>query len=204
MGYLGLSGPVIKEDNLFQRLFWPGDHAGEANALGQQGFWICAVVAIVSFVVLTIQGHLLIALLSLAFFGLGGVGVREHSTAAAILVAAAYLLNQAAGLMTGKYPGAMTIIAAVLLLANIRGTWIAARWAKRGDPEAIPERMHETWRDRLVDQFPPRVWPKARGIFFCAAAIYMLLDVLGTVALVRHASAPAPTRHVQTIYVPSS
>jgi hypothetical protein len=92
----------------------------------------------------------------------------------------------AASLLAGVFPGVVAIAAAVLLIANIRGTQIAARWAKTGDPELFPERMRETWRDRLVDQMPALVRPKARVIFFCIASIYMLLDVLGTVMLARH------------------
>jgi hypothetical protein len=197
MGYLGLSEPLEKEDNLLQRLFWPGDHAGEADTLGQQGFWICAVVAIGSFVVLAVPGHWILALLTLAFFGLGGIGVREHSTVAAVLVAVAYVLNQTANVMAGKFPGFLAIVAGVLLIANIRGSWVAARWAKRGDPEAFPERMRETWRDRLVDQMPALLWPRARIAFFCVAGIYMLVLLLGTVMLSRRVSEPAASQQTQ-------
>ncbi len=102
--------------------------------------------------------------------------------------------------MAGMFPGLLSIAAAVLLIANIRGTWIAARWAKRGDLDAFPERMRETWRDRLVDQMPLRVWPKARVPFFCIAGIYMLLAVAGTVMLARHIGQPsAPQPNAQTI-----
>jgi hypothetical protein len=197
MGYLGLSEPLEKEDNLLQRLFWPGDHAGETDTLGQQGFWICAVVAIGSLVVLAVQGHWILALLTLAFFGLGGIGVREHSTVAAVLVAVAYVLNLIANVMAGKFPGFLTIAAAVLLIANIRGSWVAAKWAKRGDPESFPERMRETWRDRLVDQMPAWVWPRARIAFFCVAGIYMLLLLLGTVMLSRRVSEPGASQQTQ-------
>jgi len=187
MGYLGLSGPIVKEDNIFQRLFWPSDHAGEADSLGQQGFWVCATVAIFSAIMLTIGGHWAIALLTFIFFALGGIGVREHSTFAAASVALVYLLNQALVLLAGV-PSFLGLAVSVLLIANIRGTWIAAKWAKSGDPDAVPERMRETWRDRLVDQMPARVWPKGRSIFYCVAAIYVLMNVLGTVAILKRAS----------------
>lgn len=198
MGYLGLSEPVEKQDNLFRRIFWPGDGAGDVDALGQRGFWLCAAVGTISFVLFVAQGHWLIALLTLAFFWLGGVGVREHSTAAAVLVAAAYLLHQAASLMAGTFPGVIAVAAAVLLIANIRGTQIAARWAKSGDAEVFPERMRETWSDRLVDQMPARVWPRTRVVFFGIAGIYMLLAVVGTALLARHADHRTESRQEQT------
>jgi hypothetical protein len=201
MGILGLAEPAEKEQNLFQRLFWPADHAGEVDSLGQQGFWICMLVAAGSFVVLAIQSHLVIATLTLAFFALGGIGVREHSTTAAVLVAFAYVLNLFSAFATGRPPGILTIAAAVLLLANIRGTWIAARWAKRGDPDAFPDRLTDTWRDQLVDQLPARIWPKSKILFFIISAVYIVLAALGTAALVRHARESSSTQPEATIEV---
>jgi hypothetical protein len=197
MGYLGLSEPVEKQDNLFRRIFWPGDGACDVDALGQRGFWLCAAVGTLSFVLYFAHGHWLIALLTLAFFWLGGVGVREHSTAAATIVASAYLLNLASSLIAGIFPGVIAIAAALLLIANIRGTQIAARWANSGDPEVFPERMRETWRDRLVDQMPALVWPRARVLFFAIAGIYILLAGVGTALLARHPNHPAVPRQEQ-------
>jgi len=197
MGYLGLSDPVEKQDNLFRRIFWPGDGACDVDALGQRGFWLCAAVGIISFAVYFAHGQWLLAVLTFAFFWLGGVGVREHSTAAAIIVAVAYLLNLTASLIAGAFPGVIAIAAVVLLIANIRGTQIAARWAKTGDPEVFPERMRETWRDRLVDQMPALIWPKTRVVFFGVAAIYLLLAAAGTVILARHPRHPAVSQQEQ-------
>ncbi len=183
MGYLGLSEPAEKQDNIFQRLFWPSDHAGEADTLGQQGFWICAVVAIISLVALSVQRHWILALLSFAFFLLGGIGVREHSTPAAVFVALAYALNQALGLFLGQFPGFLAFVACVLLIANIRGTWIASQHKFSGDPDAFPERLNSTFRDKLVDQMPAKVWPRTKILFFVIAALYMLLTLFGTAAI---------------------
>ena len=199
MGYLGLSGPAVKEDNIFQRLFWPSDHAGEADSLGQQGFWICIAVALLSAAILTFAGHWAVALLTLAFFGLGGIGVREHSTFAAISVAFVYLLNQIIVAIGGRFPGLLALAASMLLIANIRGTWIAAKWAKHGDPDLIPERMRETLSDRIVDQMPAHVWPKGRRIFYCVAVIYVLLTVFGAIAILLHSAARvSPPQQTQT------
>ena len=181
MGYLGLDGSPIEEDNLLQRLFWPGDHPGEADTLGQQAFWICLAIGVAGFCGLLLKGHPISAVLSLAFYLLGGIGVREHSQPAAIFVAIVYSLDSLVALRMGNIPGALQIITTLLLIANIRGTWIASKWAAAGSPEPMPERLASTWSDKLVDQLAARVWPRARIPFFCIAILYSVVAVFGTV-----------------------
>ena len=183
MGYLGLDESPVKDDNLFQRMFWPSDHAGEADTLGKQGFWVCLVIGVFSLVASGLQGQPVIGVLTFLFFVLGGIGVREHNQPASILVAAVYALNIAAGLAVGNPPGALTLILALLLAANIRATYIAAKWAVSGDPDAMPERFNQTFSDKLVDQMPAAVWPKAKIPFFCLSGLYVALSVLGVVML---------------------
>ncbi len=183
MGFLHLDQTEVKDDNMFQRLFWPSDHAGETDYLGKQGFRVCAGIAVLSLIVSTAQHQPIIGLLTFVFFVLGGIGVREHSTAAATLVAVVYIINLAASAAIGRFPGVITLGATALLLANVRGTWIAARWARSGDPEAMPERRNETFTDRLVDQMPLRVWPFARIPFFFLGGVYLMLTVVGTLIL---------------------
>ncbi|ADW69934.1 hypothetical protein [Granulicella tundricola] len=209
MGYLGLDETTIKDDNLFQRLFWPSDHGGEADQLGKQGFWICLGVAVVSLLVMLMQGHWFLALLTFAFYALGGIGVREHDQPSAILVAVAYILNGVASAFSGIPPGILQLFATLLLLANIRGTWIAAKWAAHPDPDLMPQRFNTTFSDKLVDQMPARVWPKAKIPFFCIAVIYILLTVAGTVFIAvlgpaRLKAAQNPTPTSQTIEVSPS
>jgi hypothetical protein len=64
-----------------------------------------------------------------------------------------------------------------LLLANIRGTWIASRWQNVGD--AFPDRLQETWRDRLVDVLPARTWPGGKYFFFLISIGLFVLTGLG-------------------------
>jgi len=202
MGYLGLDQTEVKDDNLFQRMFWPSDHAGEADTLGQQGFWVCVVIATATFVPLLIQGHWIAGLFIGIFYFLGGIGVREHSQPAALLVAITYILDIGANLAQGIPPGALTLIAALLLVANIRGTFIAAKWAGKGDPEAMPERHNESITDKFVDQMPAKVWPKARFVFFSVAVLYVLLTVLGAVMLAM--GMPRRFRSAQTHETPAA
>lgn len=88
MSTLGLDGTPHKEDNLFKRLFWPSDSPYEVDMLGQQGMWVCLIVGALSSGGMAMGGHPLLAILNLLFYWVGGIGVREHAIAAAILVAA--------------------------------------------------------------------------------------------------------------------
>jgi hypothetical protein len=188
MSILGLNSERTKDDNLFQRLFWPSNHPGEVDVLGKQGFWICLVVGVMSGVTLAIMGHVVIGLETFAFFALGGVGVREHSVFAAVLVAFGYLVNMLITTYIQQMPGVMAILVTGLLLANIRGTYIAAAWKKRGNVEDFPERYNTTFFDRLSDQMPARIWPVGRFVFYGVSAVYMGLLVVATINLSHRAA----------------
>jgi len=200
MGFLELDGNPVKDDNMFQRLFWPSDHAGEADYLGKQGFWVCMIVALIGSLGSAYRGHPFIAMLLFIFYALGGIGVREHSVAAAVLVAADYWIENIFAISQGHFPGILSIAAGVMLLANIRGTYIAAKWARTGDPEAFPERGHQTVSERFADQMPPYVWPKARIPFYAVAGVYMMMTIVGVFVLAtrppRPAQPPADTQQL--------
>lgn len=178
MSTLGLDGTPQKEDNLFKRLFWPSDSPYEVDMLGQQGMWVCLVSGALSSGAMAFGGHPLLALLNLLFYWVGGMGVREHAIAAAILVATGQVLNVLAATLAGMPPGALSLICTGLLLANVRGTLIAARWVQRA-PQEFPERLGETITDKLIDQLPFRVWPKITIAFYSIASMYLALCVLG-------------------------
>lgn len=185
MSTLGLDGRPEEQDNIFQRIFWPSNHAGEADALGQQGFWVCLIVGVISAGISLFTGHFLIGLLVFGFYWFGGMGVREHSISAAIIVALGYIAALVFAVSTGHFPGFLDIAITVILLANIRGTYIASSWKAKGDPEVFPDRMNVTFFDRLVDQLPAKLWPKGRYAFFCLGVIYGALLALGTVGILR-------------------
>ncbi len=182
METLGLSGPPASRDNFLKRLFWPADNASDADTLGQQGFWVCLIVAFLSMVVLTIQGHWIIGLFTAFVFFLGGIGVREHSVVAAVAVATLYTVNLIDSFLMRQFPGFLSFLAAALLLGNVRGCLVASRWS-RIDPESMPARLNDTWQDKLVDQLPAKTWPQLRIIFYIAACLYFALTVLGTLAV---------------------
>jgi hypothetical protein len=153
------------------------------DTLGQQGFWVCLIVGLISGVIVILTGHPFIALLTMVFMWLGGIGVREHSVAAAIFVAGAYLLNILVSLLAGVPPGALDILITGLLLANIRGTYIAAAWQEKGALEEFPERLNAAFFDWLVDQLPAKLWPAGRFVFYVVGAIYVMLLILGSFGL---------------------
>jgi hypothetical protein len=193
METLGISGPPKKDDSFFRRIFWPSEDSVDADMLGQQGFWLCLIVALLTLITATFQGHFVLAILFASFYFLGGVGVREHDLAAANLVAIVYSLNLLATVfLTRAFPGYLTLFAELLLISNIRGCWIASKWQKAGDPDLIPLRMNETWRDKLVDQMPAKVWPRIRITFYALGAVVFLATTAGSIVLIVHGP---PTRN---------
>jgi hypothetical protein len=175
---LGITDRQQEPDNIFRRIFWPSNHAADVDALGQQGFWVCLAAAILSLVQLAFQGHWVLAVSYALFYFFGGMGVREHSRTAAIIVATFFLFNLVgSAVVLGMPPGFVPLGILCLLLANIRGTWIASRWQNVGD--AFPDRLQETWRDRLVDVLPARTWPAGKYFFFLIGIGLFVLSGLG-------------------------
>jgi hypothetical protein len=186
---LGISDTPQKTDNWFQRICWPSDSPYELSALSRRGFWMCIIVAVVSFVVLLVQGHVILAPLVLAVYALGGVGVREGSFAAANVIFLVYLVDNVGSILIAhRPPGVLGIVILLVLAGNIRAAWIAAKWkpveAEQADDAYAPE---PTWRDKLADRMPAAVWPVGKFLFFSLAVIYMGLEILGTaVTIFRH------------------
>jgi hypothetical protein len=192
MGTLGLNGPPPREENLFKRIFWPANQPYKADSLGQQGLWVCIVVGLVSAGFAFFQGNPLLGLLVLAFYWTGGMGVREHSVAAAIIVAAGYSSSAMIVVLLGGSPGILDLIIMGLLLVNIRGTWIASSWKRRGDPGTFPERLNSNFTDKLIDQWPVRFWPRGQFLFYAVAFVYAGLFALGVVGTLRLRAAQRP------------
>jgi hypothetical protein len=183
MESLNLSGESRKSDGAIKSLMWPTvDNAWDVDYLGQQGFWICFIIAILTFGLTALAASelplasaralLLVfgAIESLVYF-VGGMGVRQSSSFASIAVFVLYALEH---LVTGQI-GVLTIIIAAVLLSNVRATILASRWAPAGEDEDRPTRFDETLRDKLVDQLPPRLWPILKYPFYALAAITLLV-----------------------------
>ncbi|WP_162601866.1 hypothetical protein [Occallatibacter savannae] len=186
MQTLDLSGESKKSDGRIKSLLWPTvDNAWDVDYLGQQGFWICLIIALLSAALLLVIAFeiatpearnrvLLLAGLTFFVYVVGGMGVRETSWPAALSVFVLYAVNQ---LGSGRPPGVIPIIIGGVLLSNVRATFLASRWKPPAEGEDRPMRFNETLRDKLVDQLPPRLWPILRIPFFIAS-IVMLVFIL--------------------------
>ena len=178
METLGLSGSAERSEGRLKSLFWPSIQSGtDVDYLGAQGYWVCAIVAIVSFGSLAIGGQPITGVAILLFYYLGGAGVRERSRYAALVVFIMYLLD------TFLMPGVVRIILSALLLSNLRATWIAASWRPESEEAALPPRLNETFTDKLADQFPPWLWPKVRIAYYIYSAVFLLLVIVGLAAM---------------------
>jgi len=206
MQTLGLSSQPQPADNLFKRLFWPAiESQYDVDLLGQQGFWVCTIVAVLSLVVMIILGTPITGVFAALAFFLGGCGVRQRSVAAAVLVFSLYLVNFVGGIAIGAFGNPLIQgVVLMLLFANVRATVLSRRWmAEPVDPidQEFPERSMMTITDRFANKLPAAVWPKTRYIFFPLAGILLLLTVAGVVIMKRQARAAVPDDTTTTLEV---
>ena len=192
MQTLGLSGDRKKSDGRLKSLFWPTvDSAWDVDYLGQQGFWLCFIIAVLSGAFLAVTaaetpnpaGRMSVLVLAgIIFFVyvVGGMGVRQSSWPAAALIFTLYVVN---ALGSGRPPGILTIIIGAVLLSNLRATFLASRWKPAAENEDRPMRFNETFRDKLVDQLPPRLWPVLRIPFFIASGMLLIFLLYATVIM---------------------
>ena len=207
MQTLGLASEQQPSDGMFKRLFWPTlQNAYDVDLVGQQGFWVCVIVAVLSTVILIAAAHPVIGHLVGATYFLGGTGVRERSVAAAGLVFLCYLVDkistiEAAALTQGIGNPLIGLIALMLLFANVRATVLSKRWHDRDSvaaAEEMPERLTASFADKFANQMPTRVWPKMKFVFYPVASILLLLQIVGVIGIAAmHRSEPGATQQIQ-------
>ena len=182
MQTLGLSDSMPRTEGRLKSLFWPSiKSSSDVDYLGAQGYWVCAVVAVLSLVALAISDHPFLGAFVFLVFYLGGVGVRERSRYAAGCVLVLYVMDLlASGLSIVR------VIVAALLLANFRAIWIASHWRPDSTEGAPAPRWSENWSDKFADQLPMWLWPKIRIAYYFLSAAYFLLVALGLAAILRH------------------
>ena len=182
MQTLGLSDTTPHSENRLKSLLWPSIQSGaDVDYLGAQGYWICSILAVFSFIFSIATNHPVIGFLALLFYYLGGVGVRERSILAATIVFIFYVVN-----LLASGPSIIGIVFAALLLANLRATSLASGWKPDSEEAALPPRLNETWGDKFADQLPAWLWPKIRIPYYIFSLIFMLLVALGlSIAILR-------------------
>lgn len=208
MQTLDLSGEPKKSDGRLKSLFWPTvDNAWDVDYLGQQGFWICLIIGTINFAVLAItasempdsSARLVFLCLGcvVGFIYLaGGMGVRESSWPAALMVFVLYVFDQ----LSAGHIGVLPIIVAGVLLSNVRATILASKWKPATEDEDRPMRFNETLRDKLVDQLPPRAWPVIKYPFYLFTSLVLVMLLVGSVL---HVLRPAPKQLLNENATPS-
>lgn len=190
MQTLGLSGESKRSDGRLKSIFWPTvENAWDVNYLGQQGFWICLVIALFQTIGTALLGSALFLVLggcTFVIFVIGGMGVRQASWPAAALIFTIFFAGMIDTLTKGNPPGVLTIIAAAVLLSNVRAAFLASEWRPAAEGEDRPTRFNETFTDKLVDQLPAKAWPILRVPFFIMASLYLLLIFVGFAVDIAH------------------
>ncbi len=173
MQTLGLSDSTPRTESRWRALLWPTiRNEGDFDYITRQGFWVCSLVAAATLVLSAFTGSLVAGVFQGLFFFLAALGVRERSGVAAIVAFSAYFLSVlVAQRLTGAGFGIVPLIFLALLFANIRGSWVSARWEKDLQPTIIPMRLSETIGDKLADRLPTFLWPKVRHVFYVLAVL---------------------------------
>jgi hypothetical protein len=178
MQTLGLSESTPRTENRLKSLFWPSIQTGtDVDYLGTQGYWVCAIVSVISFLT-SVALNPLIAVLSLCFFFFGGVGVRERSRYAAVAVFVLFFINM---LLAGI--GVVGVLLSALLLSNVRATWMAHGWKPDSEDAKLPARLSDTWADKFADKLPTWLWPKVRYPYYVFSAFILISGIIGLLTM---------------------
>jgi hypothetical protein len=187
MQTLGLSSEAKRSDGRWKSLLWPTvENAWDVDYLGQQGMWICTLVAAASLVLTALTGNPLligIGVLSALFYLVGGMGVRQGNWPAAVMVFAVYGLDILAQAVQFQFPNIFRIAIALVLLSNLRATYLASEWRPAAEEEDLPTRFNETLADKFVDQLPPKCWPMLQIPFIILGVMMLLLTLIGLVVI---------------------
>ena len=193
MQTLDLSMTRQPTNGLLRRLFWPEiANRYDVDLVGQQGFWICLVVAAAWAIGSFFTAHASLGLLIAAAYVLGALGVRQHSVAAAVFMFLCLFLDRVASLeaLLLGVPGGgnpmIGITATVLLLMNIRATVLSRRWLNLNRTAQVVEpqkRPATTFTDTLLNQWPGIAWPRARYVFYPLATVVVMTSLMAIFGL---------------------
>jgi hypothetical protein len=191
MPLLGLTSAPEESEGVLKSLFWPSIRNGyDAELMATRGFWICLIIGVVTVLLLVWRQPISAAFYGL-FYILGGMGVRQGSLTASAGVFTIYLTETIfAAAMHAGHSGFLQVVILGILAANLRAAWQVHRWQARAETtDALalaPERMNETWQDKLADQVPQVIWPWGRIVFYGLSPLFVILEIVGFWAVTTH------------------
>lgn len=180
MQILELNHSTARTEGRFKALFWPSvRHDGDLEYVTEQAFWICSIVAACTLLFSVFLRSFALGGFECLFYFLAGAGCRQRSRLAAVSAFVAYLLG---AFVIQKYTGYGfhfgRLIFLALLFSNMRGVWLAAGWQKGPDFQPATGRLKQTVADKLSDQLPRWIWPRAKWLFACMAVAEIALMVM--------------------------
>jgi hypothetical protein len=182
MQTLGLASESKRSDGWLKSLLWPRvENAWDVDYLGQQGMWICTLVAVSSLIMSFATANVLviaIGVLAALFYLIGGMGVRQANWPAAAMVFALYVLGAIVQIAGGQVPNIFRIIFTFVLLSNLRAAFLASQWKPLAEGEDRPTRFSETLADKFIDQMPAKLWPILQIPFLILGIALLLFSLL--------------------------
>lgn len=162
MQILGIAESTPKPENRLKNLFWPRvRYPEDVEYLGAQGYWVCVVIALFTFLVGASAHQALSRVPEVLYFYLAGVGIRRASRFAAASVFVIYLLNVITNAWVAHSFGIVSIIFLALLFSNVRGTWMAHRFATEHPLQETPPGTAT-----FTDVLPRVIWPVGRWFYY--------------------------------------
>ncbi len=187
MQTLGISDGTSRSEGRLKSLLWPSIESNyDAEYLAVQGYWVCTVVAAISFCFLLTARQPILGTVLFVLFYLGAVGVREHNRFAATTMFAFYVLDTFAGfkiLLLSPGVIVLRVVISVLLLSNLRATWIATHWQSGSEAGEQPLRVSDTLGEKFANQWPAWLWPKVRVVYYILSTALLLLFGIGLAAI---------------------
>jgi hypothetical protein len=180
MQTLGVSNSTPPSENRLKNLFWPTiTTATDVDTLGTQGYWICAIVAVLVLASSILAGRPIAGALLCILYFVGGTGVREHSRFAAALVFFMFFIETVFAF------GIWKLLLCLVLLSNLRATFIASSLKSSAPESEMPMRFDDTWADKFADKLPALIWPKVRIVYYIFSIGYLILTCWGLFLLMR-------------------
>jgi len=137
MQILGLSDSTPKPTSRFRELFWPNlTTEPAAQSACETAALACFVIAGITTIFAFFTTFL--TLIDALLFLMIGLGLRKAWRTAALAGFGLYIVEQAAGIMQGKFPGVLTLLFLVILFNGVRASFGYRRMHRTDEPSRSP------------------------------------------------------------------